>query len=138
MEESCVLKHIPHRYPLVMVDAIAKDDIGYYGIKNVTYNEWYFQGNVCEPIVMPPVMILEAMAQTAGLTTFMDAADDVKGAVWLLGMSRVRFQKEVHVGQRLIMRPEVLWVREETAAVYVRAMAEGEIAVDGQFIIKNA
>ena len=99
-----IQKLIPHRFPMLLVDRL--DNIvggeSATGIKNVTMNEWFFQGHFPENPVMPGVLIVEAMAQTAGAlvmySTHKEAADKL---VYFMSISEAKFRKPVLPGDTL-------------------------------------
>lgn len=101
-----IMQFLPHRYPFLLIDRIlelvpAKKVIA---LKNVTINEPFFQGHFpCLPI-MPGVLIIEAMAQAAGVLAFESLSEEKYGAlVYFLGIDKVRFRKPVEPGDQLIL-----------------------------------
>lgn len=132
------LKNLPHRYPFLMVDKIIEEDGAMIGIKNVTVNEWWFASKTEGDYVMPNIMILETMAQVAGLLTFVDEAEATsEKAVLLVEVRKFEFKHKVFAGDTIKVSTSTLWCREQTASVHVRAMAEGNVVAEGQLIIKN-
>ena len=102
-----ILKHLPHRYPFLLVDRVLALDIGksIQAIKNVTINEPYFGGHFPHRPVMPGVMILEAMAQAAALLSFASEGikPDEKTVYYFAGIDRARFKRPVEPGDQLVM-----------------------------------
>src|SRR5947199_121334 len=98
---SRVLKLLPHRYPFLLIDKLADlngEESG-TGIKNVTYNEPFFQGHFPGRPVMPGVLLIEAMAQTAGAVVLMHAGDEHAGKlVFFMSIDRARFRRPVVPG----------------------------------------
>ena len=98
-----ILKLLPHRYPFLLVDRIIEidGDRSAIGIKNVTLNEPHFQGHFPEHPVMPGVLIIEAMAQTAGAICIRSAAGSKPALVYFLTIDNAKFRKPVIPGDRL-------------------------------------
>lgn len=98
-----LLKLIPHRYPFLMVDKIIEidgDELA-IGIKNVTINEPFFQGHFPSQPVMPGVMIIEAMAQTAGAICIRSVGTGGKAIVYFMTIDNAKFRKPVIPGDRI-------------------------------------
>ncbi len=98
-----ILKLLPHRYPLLLVDRIIEidGDRSAIGIKNVTINEPHFQGHFPEMPVMPGVLIIEAMAQTAGAICLHAARSGKPSLVYFMTIDDAKFRKPVVPGDRL-------------------------------------
>ncbi|WEX11896.1 3-hydroxyacyl-ACP dehydratase FabZ [Chelativorans sp. AA-79] len=98
-----VLRLLPHRYPFLMVDRIIEidGDNSAIGIKNVTVNEPHFQGHFPERPVMPGVLIVEAMAQTAGAICIRRTAQAKPSVVYFLTIENAKFRKPVVPGDRM-------------------------------------
>lgn len=96
---------IPHRYPMLLVDQVVDIVEGEeaVGIKNVTMNEWFFQGHFPDAPVMPGVLIVEAMAQTAGIVVMHSAYKDAAAnkLVYFMSIEQARFRKPVLPGHTL-------------------------------------
>lgn len=102
-----IMKSIPHRYPFLLVDKVVDVVPGESatGIKNVTINEPFFPGHFPQKPVMPGVLILEAMAQTAGVIAVQYLGDDAKGkVVYFMGIDGAKFRKPVGPGDTLHMK----------------------------------
>jgi len=127
MDIQDILTVLPHRYPLLLVDRIVEREAGkrIVGIKNVTFNEPFFQGHFPGHPVMPGVLILEAMAQTGGIL-LMDQVDDPEGkVVYFMGIDKAKFRKPVVPGDQLRMELAMVQFRGKTCRM------RGESFVDG-------
>lgn len=107
MDIHAILKQLPHRYPILLVDRVLELEKGkrIKALKNVTINEPFFMGHFPHRPVMPGVMMLEAMAQAAALLSF-DAAGvtpDDKTVYYFAGIDAARFKRPVEPGDQLIM-----------------------------------
>jgi len=101
-----ILTLLPHRYPILLVDRVLalEPQKSIKALKNVTINEPYFVGHFPTRPVMPGVLILEALAQTAALLTFSDAPHDPANTVYyFVGIDRARFKRPVEPGDQLIL-----------------------------------
>ncbi|MGD0784690.1 MAG: UDP-3-O-acyl-N-acetylglucosamine deacetylase [Sedimentisphaerales bacterium] len=124
-----IQKILPHRYPFLLVDKVIEIDGDRYikGVKNVTYNELFFQGHFPGTPIMPGVLILEALAQVSGLLFAQKLEHTGKLAV-LLGMDNVKIRKSVVPGDQLILISETIRTRTKTAICKCTAMV-GEAKV---------
>jgi 3-hydroxyacyl-[acyl-carrier-protein] dehydratase len=130
-----LLELLPHRYPFLMVDRIVEaraDEYG-VGIKNVTVNEPHFQGHFPERPVMPGVLLIEGMAQTAGaLCVASQAAGSKPSVVYLMTIDKAKFRKPVVPGDqvrfqmtRTAKRRNMWWFRGE-------AMVDGALVCEAE------
>ena len=104
-----ILKMLPHRYPFLLVDRVLELEAGkrVKALKNVTMNEPHFTGHFPEFPVMPGVLILEALAQTAALLTFgKDSVDD--SVYFFVGIDNARFKRPVTPGDQLILNASIV------------------------------
>jgi len=132
-----LLTLLPHRYPFLLVDRIieALGDESCIGIKNVTMNEPHFTGHFPERPVMPGVLVIEAMAQTAGaLVSYRHGQDSKPPQVMLTGIDKVKFRKPVVPGDQLRLhmtktnqRRNIWWFRGE-ARVDGALVCEAEVS----------
>lgn len=132
-----VLKYLPHRYPFLMIDRVLECIPGksLTALKNVTYNEPFFQGHFPQRPVMPGVMIVEAMAQATGIlmfrTTDTRPSDDV--LFYLAGIDNARFKQPVEPGDQLVIkvnsdrRMRGLWKFTTQAFVNDRLVASADM-----------
>ena len=107
-----ILRLLPHRYPILLVDRVVALERGksIRALKNVTINEPFFVGHFPHRPVMPGVMMLEAMAQTAALLSFAtaNAAPDSKSVYYFAGIDAARFKRVVEPGDQLVMDVELV------------------------------
>jgi len=108
MDIHAVLKQLPHRYPFLLVDRVIECVPGksIHAIKNVTINEPFFPGHFPHRPVMPGVMILEALAQAAGILAFKTAGvvPDERTRFYFVGIDKARFRRPVEPGDQLILK----------------------------------
>jgi beta-hydroxyacyl-ACP dehydratase FabZ len=120
---------LPHRYPFLLVDRIVEmDETHIVGIKNVTANEPFFQGHFPEFPVMPGVLIVEAMAQTAGVQVLSTIPDRDQKLVFLVSVDAARFRRPVVPGDQLRIEMKVI---KRTGTV---AKMAGHVTVDGVLV----
>jgi 3-hydroxyacyl-[acyl-carrier-protein] dehydratase len=127
---------IPHRYPFLLIDKVRDVEInkGCVGIKMITYNEPQFQGHFPGMPIFPGVMIIEALAQTAGVLVglSMDLVD--KGAkVFFMGVDGVKFRRKVVPGDVLELHVTALRGGGKVWRFEGRAMVDGELATEATF-----
>ncbi len=107
MDIHQILKLLPHRYPILLVDRVLSIEKGQRirALKNVTINEPFFTGHFPHRPVMPGVLMLEAMAQAAALLTFdtLGVAPDDKTVYYFAGIDGARFKRPVEPGDQLVM-----------------------------------
>src|SRR3954463_7505584 len=103
MDIHAILKYLPHRYPFLLVDRVLSCEPGkdITAIKNVTMNEPFFNGHFPDYPVMPGVLIVEAMAQVAGVLVLSQIADRKNKIVLLAAVDGARFRKPVRPGDQL-------------------------------------
>jgi 3-hydroxyacyl-[acyl-carrier-protein] dehydratase len=134
IEINEILTLLPHAFPFLLVDRILEYEPGerIVGIKNVTFNEPFFPGHFPRNPVMPGVLIIEAMAQTAGILAF-KSHPDMHGNVFFIGIDNARFRKPVTPGDQLKLVLEVvkhrrdIWVFDGAAYVDEQKVAEARI-----------
>lgn len=134
MEIKEIMRHIPHRYPFILVDRILEWEPGrrIVGLKNVSANEPYFLGHFPGHPVMPGVLILEAMAQVGGvLASLLPGAE--RKLAYFAAIDRVRFRRPVTPGDQLITEVIVTRLRDRVGKMQVTARVDGEIVADGVF-----
>ena len=111
LDIQCILRYLPHRYPFLLVDRVLEWHNGrnIRALKNVTYNEPFFPGHFPGRPVMPGVIIIEALAQTAGILTFLSAnvIPDAETRFYFVGIDKARFRKPVEPGDQLVLTAQV-------------------------------
>ncbi len=135
-----IQKLLPHRYPFLLVDRIIDYVPGKsaIGIKNVTFNEPFFQGHFPGRSIMPGVLIVEAMAQVGGVV--MTQVAEMEGGLFLFaGIDKVRFRRQVVPGDQLIMTLELLWVKQRRfGKMQAKAEVDGQLACEGELMFSLA
>lgn len=139
LDIHAILRLLPHRYPFLLVDRVLEWQAGQriQALKNVTCNEPFFTGHFPQRPVMPGVLIIEALAQTAGILTFLSADivphEDTR--FYFVGIDKARFRKPVEPGDQLILEAEVerrlrgIWKFATRARVAGHEVAHAEIMV---------
>lgn len=131
-----IQKLLPHRYPFALVDRIIEYVPGKraVGLKNVTFNEPYFQGHFPGRPMMPGVMIVEAMAQVGGIV--LTQLPDLEGGLFVFaGIDKVRFRRPVVPGDQLVMTTELLSIkRRRFGKMQARAVVDGQRVAEGELL----
>jgi 3-hydroxyacyl-[acyl-carrier-protein] dehydratase len=130
-----VMKLLPHRYPFLLIDRIRdmNGDESCVGIKNVTINEPFFQGHFPRYPVMPGVLIIEALAQTAGALCVHHAGkEDIPQIVYFMGIDRAKFRKPVVPGDQLHLHVKKIRNRGPVWRFYGEAKVEGQIVAEAE------
>ncbi len=129
---------LPHRYPMLLVDKVVDWEAGkrITAIKNVTANEEFFNGHFPNKPVMPGVLMIEAMAQTAAILSFltMEQKPDDKTLVYFLGIDGARFKRPVGPGDQLVMDVEITKVARGIWKYQAKATVDGQLAVEGELM----
>lgn len=127
-----IREYLPHRYPFLLVDRVTSLELGknIVAYKNVSVNEGFFQGHFPEKPVMPGVLIVEAMAQAAGILGFktMDKKPADGSMYYFVGADNVRFKKPVVPGDQLILMAEYVSDKRGIWKFDCRAEVEGAMA----------
>lgn len=131
-----IQKIIPHRYPFLLVDKILECGEDYIvGIKNVTFNEPFFQGHFPGIPIMPGVMIVEAMAQVSGILFLKILNDQKKRLVYFAGIDKARFRKPVRPGDQLRLELKLLRLRQSSYKMRGTAYVDGEVVAEAELLL---
>jgi 3-hydroxyacyl-[acyl-carrier-protein] dehydratase (EC 4.2.1.-) len=133
-----IMGMLAHRYPFLLVDRVIAYEAGksLTAIKNVTFNEPFFQGHFPGLPTMPGVLILEAMAQTCGLLTSRETGIKPESGVifYFAGIDNARFKRVVIPGDRLTLRVEIGKIKRNLWRFHARASVDAELACEADLI----
>lgn len=133
-----IKSYLPHRYPLLLVDRVVDYELGktITAIKNVTVNEEFFNGHFPHKPVMPGVLMIEAMAQTAAILSFMTMGvkPDENSVVYFVGIDNARFKRPVEPGDQLKMDVEIVRVSRGIWKYKAVASVDGKTAVEAELM----
>lgn len=130
---------LPHRYPMLLVDRIEElDEERIVGIKNVTANEPFFMGHFPEYPVMPGVLIVEAMAQVAGVLVLKSIPDRKSKLVLLASIEGAKFRRPVRPGDQLRIEMKVAKRKASVAKMYGQATVDGNVVAEAEVMCKLA
>ncbi|MBS0309003.1 MAG: 3-hydroxyacyl-ACP dehydratase FabZ [Proteobacteria bacterium] len=139
-----IKEYLPHRYPMLLVDRVLDWESGksLTAIKNVTANEEFFNGHFPNKPVMPGVLMIEALAQTAALLSFLTVGikPDANMVVYFLGIDGARFKRPVGPGDQLKMEVEILRNARGIWKYKTVASVDGQVAVEAELMctMRNA
>src|SRR5260221_4088659 len=128
-----IQKYLPHRYPFLLVDAILEieREKRIVGIKNVTINEWYFQGHFPGKPVMPGVLIIEAVAQLGGFLLLQEVPDRENKLLYFVAVDGARFRRPVVPGDQLRLETTVLSWRGDFCQLDVKVTVNRQLPHTG-------
>ena len=136
MDIHQILEHLPHRYPFLLVDRVLECESGksIHAYKNVTINEPFFQGHFPHHPVMPGVLIMEALAQAAGILSFvtMGQKPDDDSVFYFVGIDNARFKRPVTAGDQLHLHVEVIRQIRGIWKYKVEARVDGDVAAEAE------
>jgi beta-hydroxyacyl-ACP dehydratase FabZ len=139
LDIQAIREILPHRYPMLLVDCIVElEPERIVGIKNVTINEPFFNGHFPEFPVMPGVLIVEAMAQVAGVLVLKEMADRKNRLVLLASIERAKFRKPVLPGDQLRIEMKVGKRKASVAKMHGTATVNGAIVAEAEVLCKLA
>lgn len=137
LDIDAILRHLPHRYPLLLVDRVleVRPGQGIKALKNVSINEAFFNGHFPHYPVMPGVLIVEALAQAAGILSFqtMNKLPDGSSVYYFVGIDKARFKRPVRPGDQILLEVEItrqargIWKYNAKASVDQQVAAEAEL-----------
>jgi beta-hydroxyacyl-ACP dehydratase FabZ len=127
-----ILRILPHRFPFLMVDRIIELESGkrIVGLKNVTINEPFFQGHFPGVPVMPGVLVIEAMAQVAGIMTYAEEPGIKDKLIYFTGIENAKFRRPVIPGDQLRIEMELLNRRNHFGTMKGRALVAGRLVAE--------
>jgi 3-hydroxyacyl-[acyl-carrier-protein] dehydratase len=133
-----ILERLPHRYPFLLVDRILEAELGesIRALKNVTINEPFFQGHFPGHPVMPGVLMVEALAQTAGILAFLTHSQHPEddAVVYLAGTDKCRFKRPVTPGDQLILEAKFLVDKRRLMKFACRALVDDKVVCETELM----
>ncbi|QMU61389.1 MAG: 3-hydroxyacyl-ACP dehydratase FabZ [Gammaproteobacteria bacterium] len=133
-----ILKYLPHRYPFLLVDRVIKCEVGksVLAIKNVSFNEPFFQGHFPGAPVMPGVLILEALAQASGLLALSNPEwrPDDESLYLFVGIDKARFKRQVSPGDQLTLDVRLKRQKRGFGIFEAVASVEDEVAASAELM----
>jgi 3-hydroxyacyl-[acyl-carrier-protein] dehydratase len=139
MDIQAIRDILPHRYPFLLVDRIEEmESERIVGIKNVTVNEPFFNGHFPDFPVMPGVLIVEAMAQVAGVLVLSQMEDRKNKLVLLASVDEAKFRKPVRPGDRLVIEMRIDKRKATLAKVSGTVTVDGGVVAEASMLCKLA
>ena len=135
MDINQIMQILPHRYPFLLVDRIVEVEEGkrIVGLKNVTINEPFFTGHFPGHPVMPGVLIVEAMAQVAGIMAYLASDEETRKKVsYFMAIDKCRFRRPVRPGDQLRIEIETLFAKRGIWSVAGKAIVDGNVVADAE------
>lgn len=133
-----ILEHLPHRYPMLLVDRVLEVIPGesIHAIKNVSINEPFFSGHFPHIPVMPGVLMIEALAQAAGILSFQTIGQiaDPKSVFYFVGIDGARFKRPVSPGDQLHLKVTIQRAKAGIWKYSAQAMVEDQLAVEAELM----
>ena len=129
-----IMNILPHRYPFLLVDKIVEMEVGksIVGIKNVSINEPFFQGHFPGHPVMPGVLVIEAMAQVAGILAY-SSDESIRSKITLfVGIDKARFRKPVMPGDQLRFEIEAIGCKRGIWVFDAKAFVDGKLVTEAE------
>ncbi len=132
-----ILEMLPHRYPFMLVDRVIEmvDGERIVGLKNVTYNEPFFQGHFPGVPIMPGVLQLEALAQLSGIL-LLQKPEDAGSLAYFMAIDKARFRKPVYPGDQLTLVGDVLKMKKRLLKVHGQAYVDGTLVCEAELLFQ--
>ena len=138
MDIKEILDHLPHRYPFLLVDRVVDFEIGksIHAYKNISINEQFFMGHFPHHPVMPGVLIMEALAQAAGILSFktLGSKPDDNSLFYFVGIDNARFKRPVVPGDQLHLHVEIARQMRGIWKYKVEARVDDEVAAQAELM----
>lgn len=138
MDIHAILRKLPHRYPFLLVDRVLSVEVGksIVALKNVTMNEPFFTGHFPHRPVMPGVLMLEALAQTAALLTFetLNVTPDDNTVYYFVGIDGARFKRPVEPGDQLTLHVELVRQKAGIFKFAAKALVGEDLACQAELM----
>jgi len=138
MDAQEILRHLPHRYPMLLIDRVLEVEKGkrIVAIKNVSMNEHFFVGHFPHYPVMPGVLIIEALAQAAAILTFItiEKLPDENSLSYFAGIDKARFKRPVIPGDQLRLEAELTRELRGIGKYSVRALVDGNLVAEAELM----
>ena len=138
MDVKEIREYLPHRYPFLLVDRVTQLNLGesIVAYKNVTVNEPFFNGHFPDHPVMPGVLVIEAMAQAAGIWGFktMDKTPQDGSIYYFVGSDKLRFKRPVVPGDQLVLEAAIVSEKRGIWKFECRATVEGELVASATIL----
>jgi 3-hydroxyacyl-[acyl-carrier-protein] dehydratase len=138
LDIAAILRGLPHRYPFLLVDRVLELEPGrrVVALKNVSINEPFFQGHFPGVPVMPGVLIIEALAQAAGILAFrtLDTSPDERALIYFAGIDNARFKRPVVPGDQLVLEAELQRIVRGVGKFTARAKVAGALVAEAEIM----
>lgn len=138
MDINEIMRHLPHRYPFLLVDRVLECEVGQRikAVKNVTINEPFFQGHFPGYPVMPGVLIIEALAQVSAILAYITRGErpDGRSLLFFAGIDGARFKRPVFPGDQLVLESVELNVVRSVFKFAAKASVCGELVAEAQLM----
>ncbi|HOV99766.1 MAG: bifunctional UDP-3-O-[3-hydroxymyristoyl] N-acetylglucosamine deacetylase/3-hydroxyacyl-ACP dehydratase [Bacteroidetes bacterium] len=132
---NAIQRILPHRFPFLLIDKIVEFQIDerVVAVKNVTLNEWFFQGHFPGKPIMPGVLIIEAMAQAGGVMLLNGIENPGDKLVFFTGINNVKFRRTVVPGDQLVFELQMVARRSKVVQMRGQAFVDGALVAEGDF-----